>query len=61
MLAFECDYLEGAHEKILQRLVESNYEKVPGYGNDVYCEIAKAKIKECLFPYRRNPDQCDCD
>ncbi len=46
MLAFECDYLEGAHEKILQRLVESNYEKVPGYGNDVYCESAKAKIKE---------------
>lgn len=46
MLAFECDYLEGAHEKILQRLVESNYEKIPGYGNDVYCESAKAKIKE---------------
>ncbi|MGN0388798.1 MAG: threonine aldolase family protein [Suilimivivens sp.] len=46
MLAFECDYLEGAHEKILQRLAETNYEKVPGYGNDSYCESAKAKIKE---------------
>ena len=46
MLAFECDYLEGAHEKILQRLVETNYEKAPGYGNDSYCESAKAKIKE---------------
>ena len=46
MLAFECDYLEGAHEKILQRLVETNYEKAPGYGNDSYCESARAKIKE---------------
>ena len=34
MLAFECDYLEGAHEKILQRLVETNYVKVPGYSSD---------------------------
>ena len=46
MLAFECDYLEGAHEKILQRLSETNYEKAPGYGNDSYCESARAKIKE---------------
>lgn len=46
MLAFECDYLEGAHEKILQRLSETNYEKAPGYGNDSYCESARTKIKE---------------
>lgn len=46
MLAFECDYLEGAHEKILQRLMETNYEKVPGYGNDRYCESAKEKIRK---------------
>lgn len=46
MLAFECDYLEGAHEKILQRLAETNYEKVPGYGNDPYCESAREKIRE---------------
>lgn len=51
MLAFECDYLEGAHEKILQRLLETNYEKAPGYGNDKYCESAKAKIREaCKCP-----------
>lgn len=51
MLAFECDYLEGAHEKILQRLLETNYEKAPGYGNDDYCESAKTKIKEaCQCP-----------
>lgn len=51
MLAFECDYLEGAHEKILQRLSETNYEKAPGYGNDKYCESAKEKIrKACKCP-----------
>ena len=27
MLAFACDYMEGAHEKILQRLSETNYER----------------------------------
>lgn len=51
MLAFECDYLEGAHEKILQRLIETNYHKVPGYGNDSYCDSAKKRIKEaCHCP-----------
>ena len=34
MLLFTCDYLEGAHEKILQRLTETNLEKMPGYEND---------------------------
>lgn len=44
MLAFECDYLEGAHEKILQRLIETNMEKLPGYGDDKYCAAAGEKI-----------------
>lgn len=46
MLSFESDYMEGAHEKILQRLIETNMEKLSGYGVDVYCESAKSKIKE---------------
>lgn len=50
MLYFESDYMEGAHEKILQRLVETNLEQVSGYGNDHYCESAKEKIKAA----------CDC-
>ena len=51
MLAFACDYMEGAHEKILQRLSETNYEKAPGYGNDIYCESAKEKIRRaCECP-----------
>ena len=48
MLSFACDYLEGAHEKILRRLVETNYEKAPGYSADKYCESAKEKISEKL-------------
>lgn len=44
MLAFECDYLEGAHEKILNRLIETNMEKLPGYGSDRYCASAAEKI-----------------
>lgn len=51
MLSFESDYIEGAHEKILQRLIETNMEKLPGYGNDKYCERAKQKIREaCKCP-----------
>ena len=46
MLAFECDYLEGAHERILQRLVETNYEKAPGYSSDQYCDSAIEKIRQ---------------
>lgn len=51
MLSFESDYIEGAHEKILQRLVETNMEQLTGYGADKYCELAKEKIKEaCHCP-----------
>lgn len=51
MLAFECDYLEGAHEKILQRLAQTNDEQAPGYGADQYCESAKQKIRQaCNCP-----------
>lgn len=45
MLWFLNDYSEGAHEKILQRLMETNREPLPGYGDDRYCESAKAKIR----------------
>ena len=45
MLSFENDYSEGAHEKILQRFMETNLEKVSGYGSDPYCESAKQKIR----------------
>lgn len=46
MLSFENDYSEGAHIQILQRLLETNMEKVSGYGNDKYCESAKERLKK---------------
>ena len=45
MISFTCDYSEGAHPKILERLAETNFEQLPGYGMDPYCESAKAKIR----------------
>ncbi|MDD2971113.1 MAG: low specificity L-threonine aldolase [Lachnospiraceae bacterium] len=51
MLSFESDYTEGAHEKVLQRLVETNLEQLSGYGNDHYTESAREKIrKACECP-----------
>lgn len=46
MLYFNCDYMEGAHPAILERLMETNMEQTLGYGNDGYCERAKARIRE---------------
>lgn len=45
MIYFDSDYLEGAHPAILAKLIETNLEQTPGYGNDKYCENARAKIK----------------
>ena len=45
MLYFENDYCEGAHSAILQRLLETNMEKLPGYGTDPYCASAREKIR----------------
>ncbi len=51
MIRFECDYTEGAHPNIIQKLVETNFEQTPGYGVDHYCESARAKIrKACNRP-----------
>ena len=50
MLSFQNDYQEGAHEKILARLIETNLEPLSGYGSDPYCESAKKKIQTA----------CDC-
>ena len=51
MLSFTCDYTQGAHPKILERLIETNMEQLPGYGNDGYCESAKENIrKACGCP-----------
>ena len=46
MLSFECDYNNGAHSEVLKRIIETNNDKLPGYGSDCYCESAKSKIKQ---------------
>ncbi len=50
MLSFENDYSQGAHARILERLVQTNMEPQPGYGGDAYCEQAKEKLRAA----------CDC-
>lgn len=51
MLRFECDYGEGAHPRILARMMETNLEQTPGYGLDPHCDRARALIQErCQAP-----------
>ena len=48
MLNFESDYIEGAHPKILDKLVSTNMEKLSGYGNDLHTQSATEKIKKLI-------------
>ena len=48
MISLECDYNNGAHPKVLQRLIETNNEHTGCYGFDVYCDEAKRKIMAML-------------
>lgn len=51
MLRFNCDYSEGAHPRILERLQQTNLEQTAGYGADPYCSRAADLIKEkCKAP-----------
>ena len=46
MISLDCDYNNGAHPKVLQRLIETNSERTGCYGFDIYCDAAKKKIME---------------
>ena len=46
MILFQCDYHEGAHPKILERLLTTNLEQTVGYGEDPYCTQAADKIRK---------------
>lgn len=46
MIRFENDYAEGAHRRILERLLETNEEQSAGYGMDEYSGRAKTLIKD---------------
>lgn len=52
MILFSSDYQEGAAERILNKLCETNLEQSVGYGEDAYCLRAQALIKEkCAAPH----------
>ena len=46
MISFENDYSNGAHPRVLQRLLETNAEQTLPYGFDRFCDEAKAKIRK---------------
>ena len=46
MLAFECDYNNGAHPIVLQHLLETNDTAQVGYGEDEYTSHAAQLIRE---------------
>lgn len=48
MIRFECDYSEGAHPKVLEKLMETNFERTQAYGEDPYCvEVAQLIRDKC--------------
>ncbi|XCP86746.1 aminotransferase class V-fold PLP-dependent enzyme [Roseburia hominis] len=51
MILFNSDYTEGAHPRILEKLMETNLEQTVGYGEDAYCEMAREAIRKvCEAP-----------
>lgn len=46
MYSFKNDYSEGAHPRILNKLIETNIEQHAGYGHDEYSEKAKELIQQ---------------
>lgn len=48
MISFTCDYNEGAHPSILDRLSETNFIQAPGYGEDSFCIAARERIRQAI-------------
>lgn len=46
MIRFQCDYAEGCHPSILDRLIQTNLQQTPGYGLDPHCDRAKALLRD---------------
>jgi threonine aldolase len=43
--SFKNDYSEGFHSQLLEALAKTNLDQQQGYGEDIYCEMARAAIK----------------
>ena len=51
MIRFNSDYLEGAHPRVMKRLMDTNMVQSPGYGEDAFCAEAKQTIlRLCGWP-----------
>ena len=51
MLFFRNDYGNGAHPAVMEALCKTNLELTPGYGTDIYCQNAIARIRQlCKNP-----------
>ena len=51
MIQFQCDYSEGAHPLIMERLMQTNMNQTVGYSEDEYCAHARELILEaCQAP-----------
>ena len=48
MYQFQCDYSEGAHPRIMERLMKTNLEQTVGYGMDEYCDQARDAVKKAI-------------
>ena len=54
MILFNCDYTEGCHPAIIEKLTETNMEQTIGYGVDEHCKHAAELIKKAC-----NADHAD--
>lgn len=67
MIYFNCDYLEGGHPKILEKMLSTNMEQLTGYSTDHYCDSARERIRQACgcpdadvhFLVGGTPDQFD--
>ncbi|MBQ7646245.1 MAG: threonine aldolase [Clostridia bacterium] len=48
MISFRSDYSLGAHPKVLEALIKTNYEHTDGYGIDSHCRNAERLVKEMI-------------
>lgn len=54
MIDLSCDYNDGAHPSVIEALIETNTEKLPGYGADAHTKRAADLIREaCGLPAAR--------
>lgn len=46
MIRFECDYAEGMHPRILEKMIATNMNQTIGYSEDPYCDRARDLIRQ---------------